>query len=203
MVFVVITQDFINQILEVLDSRYFLENEYDMEFQDSANGWINTTCPLPDHEDKSPSFGFNVEKNTFNCFGCGETGNLIHLIQKIENIPFPAAIQKLSAIVGLNEEVDEYEMSKSINQIKSSIDDYLNRCYKSGLVLGLNKVSFLFTITDRINKYKEKYPHMDKFFEKVYLDIDDAFITNDLDKLNKIWAKLGDKTKEYAKRYME
>jgi hypothetical protein len=44
---------------------------------------------------------------------------------------------------------------------------------------------------------------MDKFFEKVYLDIDDAFITNDLDKLNKIWAKLGDKTKEYAKRYME
>ena len=28
-------------------------------------------CPMPDHDDESPSFSINVEKGLFNCFRCG------------------------------------------------------------------------------------------------------------------------------------
>lgn len=31
-------------------------------------------CPRPDHDDASPSFGYNQQKDTFNCFGCEWTG---------------------------------------------------------------------------------------------------------------------------------
>src|SRR5258708_25720520 len=36
-------------------------------------------CPLPTHQGKknSPSFSVNLEKNIFQCFGCGAKGNVI------------------------------------------------------------------------------------------------------------------------------
>ncbi|MGH3088809.1 MAG: CHC2 zinc finger domain-containing protein [Rubrobacteraceae bacterium] len=36
-------------------------------------------CPLPDHEDRSPSFTVNPEKNLFWCFGCLRGGGVIEL----------------------------------------------------------------------------------------------------------------------------
>jgi DNA primase len=36
-------------------------------------------CPLPDHEDKTPSFTVNPEKNVFFCHGCLRGGDVIEL----------------------------------------------------------------------------------------------------------------------------
>jgi DNA primase len=36
-------------------------------------------CPLPDHEDKTPSFTVNAEKNVFFCHGCVRGGDVIDL----------------------------------------------------------------------------------------------------------------------------
>ena len=36
-------------------------------------------CPLPDHEDKTPSFTVNPEKNVFFCHGCVRGGDVIDL----------------------------------------------------------------------------------------------------------------------------
>ncbi len=196
------SQEYIKEILKALDSRAFLENEYDIEFVESGNNWLNCSCPFPDHNDRSPSFGYNLESDYFNCFGCGETGNLINLVQKIESISFPAAIQKLSICAGISDQAEEYEMSLTVNKIRSTINDYLNRSFTSGLIGGLNKNTYLFALTDRIHKYQIKYPFLDDFFERVYLDVDDAYNINDTDKLNLIWNKIGDKVKEHAKRHM-
>ena len=95
------SQEYIKDVIKALDSRAFLENEYEIEFIESGNNWLNCSCPFPDHNDRSPSFGYNIESDHFNCFGCGETGNLINLVQKIESISFPAAIQKLSIAAGI------------------------------------------------------------------------------------------------------
>ena len=43
-------------------------------------------CPF--HKEKTPSFSVSVDKQIFHCFGCGAGGNVIHFIQKIENIDF-------------------------------------------------------------------------------------------------------------------
>jgi DNA primase len=36
-------------------------------------------CPLPDHEDRSPSFTVNAEKNVFFCHGCLRGGDVVEL----------------------------------------------------------------------------------------------------------------------------
>ncbi len=38
-------------------------------------------CPLPDHEDRSPSFTVNPEKNVFFCHGCLRGGDVVTLAQ--------------------------------------------------------------------------------------------------------------------------
>lgn len=51
---------------------------------------IMTLCPF--HEDRSPSFCINTEKNTFYCFaGCGQ-GDVIEFVKKLHNTDFKGAI---------------------------------------------------------------------------------------------------------------
>jgi hypothetical protein len=40
--------------------------------------WV-TNCPLPDHEDRSPSFAVNPEKNVWFCYGCLRGGDVVEL----------------------------------------------------------------------------------------------------------------------------
>ena len=56
-------------------------------------------CPF--HDERSASFHVSPSKNLFNCFGCGESGDVIAFIQKIESIPFTEAIEKLGEKVGV------------------------------------------------------------------------------------------------------
>jgi len=58
-----------------------------------------TSCPF--HEDDTPSLSITPGKNLFHCMGCGEKGNAIQLVQKMENLTFPQAFDKIVAIGGL------------------------------------------------------------------------------------------------------
>jgi DNA primase len=40
--------------------------------------WVGR-CPIPDHEDKTPSFTVNPEKNVFFCHGCLRGGGVVEL----------------------------------------------------------------------------------------------------------------------------
>ena len=41
----------------------------------------NNHCKCPFHADDKPSLKFYPETNTYNCFGCGKTGDVIQFIQ--------------------------------------------------------------------------------------------------------------------------
>lgn len=44
--------------------------------------WLNCSCPNPVHEDKEPSFGYNLKSGTGNCFGkCGQGFNTTTLCE--------------------------------------------------------------------------------------------------------------------------
>ena len=48
-------------------------------------------CPF--HKEKTPSFSVNSELGLFKCFGCGEGGDVIKFIEKIEGIDFIKALE--------------------------------------------------------------------------------------------------------------
>ncbi len=56
-------------------------------------------CPF--HTEKTPSFIVSPDLQRYKCFGCGETGDIYNFIQKIENVDFPEALEKLAKEAGV------------------------------------------------------------------------------------------------------
>lgn len=61
----------------------------------------NFTGLCPFHQEKTPSFSVNREKQIFYCFGCGEAGNAITFLMKIADKSFPEAIKDLADKTGV------------------------------------------------------------------------------------------------------
>ncbi|MDI9570860.1 MAG: DNA primase [Pseudomonadota bacterium] len=56
-------------------------------------------CPF--HQEKTPSFTVNREKQIFYCFGCGEGGNAVTFVMKQNGLSFPEAIRHLARKTGV------------------------------------------------------------------------------------------------------
>lgn len=56
-------------------------------------------CPF--HGEKTPSFIVSPDLQRYKCFGCGESGDIFNFIQKIENLDFPEALEKLANEAGI------------------------------------------------------------------------------------------------------
>lgn len=68
-------------------------------------------CPF--HNEKSPSFSVNGERQMFHCFGCGAGGNVYTFIMNYENYSFPEAVKFLAQRAGVSlPEPDESEDAK-------------------------------------------------------------------------------------------
>lgn len=80
-------------------------------------------CPF--HNEKTPSFNINTNKQTFICFGCGVKGDAIQFVMDYENINYPEAIEKIAAITNfqLDYEDNNYEPKKQIFVAKPKIKD--------------------------------------------------------------------------------
>ena len=63
----------------------------------------NKHCKCPFHNDKKPSLRIYPETNTYHCFGCDKTGDVIQFIQDIENCTKREAIHKAKELVGTAE----------------------------------------------------------------------------------------------------
>src|SRR4051812_39273714 len=50
-------------------------------------------CPF--HNEKTPSFTINDEKNFYHCFGCGAHGDAIEFVRRFERLSYVEAIETL------------------------------------------------------------------------------------------------------------
>ncbi|MAY80239.1 MAG: DNA primase [Deltaproteobacteria bacterium] len=65
-------------------------------------------CPF--HKEKTPSFSVTPHKKIFHCFGCGEGGDCFRFIMKTRGLNFPAAVQELAGMVGI--EIEQRELTQ-------------------------------------------------------------------------------------------
>ncbi|QIB65957.1 DNA primase [Kineobactrum salinum] len=61
----------------------------------------NYSARCPFHEEKTPSFSVNPEKQFYYCFGCGAGGNALGFVMDYENVDFPQAVDTLAGSLGL------------------------------------------------------------------------------------------------------
>ncbi len=56
-------------------------------------------CPF--HNEKTPSFTVNDQKEFYHCFGCGSHGGAIDFIMGTEGVEFPEAVERLAGEAGM------------------------------------------------------------------------------------------------------
>jgi DNA primase len=64
----------------------------------SGNGFW-ALCPF--HNEKTPSFHVEPERQIYHCFGCGEGGDLFGFRMRVESLEFPEAIRVTAREVGI------------------------------------------------------------------------------------------------------
>ncbi|MEJ2245528.1 MAG: DNA primase [Acidobacteriota bacterium] len=62
----------------------------------------NYVARCPFHNEKTPSFNVNEEKQIFMCFGCGVGGDIFKFIMQMENFTFPEAVRFLAERNGIS-----------------------------------------------------------------------------------------------------
>jgi DNA primase len=55
-------------------------------------------CPF--HDERSPSFHVRPQVGSYHCFGCGESGDVISFVQKMDHGTFSETVEKLAARLG-------------------------------------------------------------------------------------------------------
>ncbi len=69
-----------------------------VQLKKRGSSWTGL-CPF--HSEKSPSFHVNASRKSFHCFGCGEGGDAIAFLMKIEGLGFVEAVQELANSTGI------------------------------------------------------------------------------------------------------
>jgi DNA primase len=74
-------------------------------------------CPF--HNEKTPSFTVNDDKQFYHCFGCGAHGSVIDFVMNSGNLSFIEAIESLAAEAGMQVPKASPEQVKKANKAKS------------------------------------------------------------------------------------
>jgi DNA primase len=61
-------------------------------------GSFKGLCPF--HDERSPSFTVRPQAGRYHCFGCGEDGDVISFVQKLDHTSFQEAVEKLASRIG-------------------------------------------------------------------------------------------------------
>jgi DNA primase len=75
-------------------------------------------CPF--HQEKTPSFNINPEKQIYHCFGCGVGGNVITFLMEYEKLGFLDAVRELASRAGIR-------IPESVSRMHDDTDDPIYR----------------------------------------------------------------------------
>lgn len=105
------------------------------------NSGSNYSGLCPFHNEKTGSFHVNQKKQIYKCFGCGEGGDVINFVMKIENLDFIEAVKLLAEKNGIEFKTNLSEADKAkMESIKLMQDIHLKaaRFYFSNLINSKN-----------------------------------------------------------------
>jgi DNA primase len=65
-----------------------------LQLRSAGGGNLKGLCPF--HDEKSPSFNVTPSRGMYYCFGCGEGGDVITFITKVEGLSFNESVERLA-----------------------------------------------------------------------------------------------------------
>ena len=123
-----------NDIVDVIGSYIDLNEKY------------KALCPF--HDDHSPSFSVHPEKQIYKCFSCGESGNVITFVEKINGVSFEEALKILADRAGIKLDVKSPKKVNATLEKYYEINDTVNKYFKNNLISQSGKEAIKY-LTDR------------------------------------------------------
>jgi len=71
-----------------------------LQLRPAGGGHLKGLCPF--HEERTPSFNVTPGKELYHCFSCGEGGDVIKFLMKMESLQFSEAVERLAARAGID-----------------------------------------------------------------------------------------------------
>lgn len=68
-------------------------------------GAMKGLCPF--HDEKTPSFTVRESVGSYHCFGCGEGGDVLDFVQKVDHLTFAESVERLAGKLGLELRYEE------------------------------------------------------------------------------------------------
>jgi DNA primase len=98
-----------------------------VELKRAGTGSWKGLCPF--HTEKTPSFHVHEARQFFHCFGCGEKGDVISFLVKIEQRSFMDVIRDLATTAGV--ELDEKPLSPAERHARQEAESERERMYRT------------------------------------------------------------------------
>jgi DNA primase len=76
-----------------------------LQLKNAGGGNLKGLCPF--HDEKSPSFQVSPSKGLYHCFGCGEGGDTLGFVMKVDHLSFTEAVERLAARAGITLRYEE------------------------------------------------------------------------------------------------
>ena len=92
----IIPQETVQEILDATDIVELIQGYFPLK-----RAGTNYLAICPFHNEKSPSFNINPQRQIFHCFGCQAGGDAIKFMMLYDNLSFPEAAKKLAGQVGV------------------------------------------------------------------------------------------------------
>lgn len=112
-------------------------------------------CPF--HREKSPSFYVSPDKQIFHCFGCGEGGDVIGFIKKIENTSFKEAIEilaeKSNIVLPVLTNSDKDEKLQELKSKVYQINEIASEFYQKNLLTQKAKIAQDYVRKRKMDRY--------------------------------------------------
>ena len=98
-----------------------------IQLRKSGSGYMGC-CPF--HNERTPSFHVFPNTGTYKCFGCGEGGDVIRFVEKIDNKSFVESVKTLADKVGV-----------TIEETQEDAEEKQKRLHREALLIALEKVA--------------------------------------------------------------
>ena len=123
-------QAFIDQVLDRTDIVDVVDRRVKLK---KAGKNYSACCPF--HQEKTPSFSVNPEKQFYYCFGCGAGGNALGFIMDYERMEFREAIESLAQAAGIELPPEEADAAPQVDHQKPLYEamEKATRVYESQL----------------------------------------------------------------------
>jgi DNA primase len=129
-----------------------------------AGSSFKACCPF--HQEKTPSFNVNEEKQFYHCFGCSQGGDVLSFVMEIENMGFREALDLLAEKAGVELQNNFSKEDRQLQDNKKRLYDALElttKFYQKQLWDGVGKDNALVYLRERglsddiIKKFKLGY----------------------------------------------